>query len=367
MNKGRIGVGLIGTGNIGRTHLTSLTALLDARLINAEIAAICDIDPQSLLQASDLFSVPQTYEDFNDLVADGSVDLVYICAPTSKHIDMVKAATTAGKNIFCEKPLAHSCVQAQDMYAVASDAGIKAGVGLVMRYNQFLIHAKRLIGIHDFGPPKLAHIRDDQHYPIDHGYYSRWRGDKSVAGGGTLIEHSIHDIDIFRWFFGEAKNVFAKIGFYSSREIEDHASLIITHENGAVSTLDSIWHNVDRSSERVIEFFFERGYIGVTLESGKTWLDYQLEDQVPVRVHAETANLSLLEELGVHAKNIGSAAYDALTAVGMERYSALSYSLLNSIRNDEQPSPNFLDAIEAHRIVDAAYASSNRKRIIDLL
>ncbi|NHJ13276.1 MAG: gfo/Idh/MocA family oxidoreductase [Candidatus Thorarchaeota archaeon] len=367
MSKGRIGVGLIGTGNIGRAHLTGLTALMDTKLINAEIAAICDTDSESLQQTSELFNVPRTYEDFNNLVADKSVDLVYICTPTIQHIDMVKAAANLEKNIFCEKPLAHSCVQARDMYAATSDAGVKAGVGLVMRYNQFLIHAKRLLKNNDFGPPKLAHIRDDQHYPIDHGYYSQWRGDRSIAGGGTLIEHSIHDIDIFRWFFGEVSSVFAKVGFYSGREIEDLASLIITHENGAVSTLDSIWHEVDRPSERVIEFFFEKGYIGITLESGKTWLDYQLGDEVPVRIHAETANLSLLEELGVHAKNLDPDALDALTAVGMERYSALSYSLINSIRNDEQPSPSFLDAIAAHRVVDAAYASSNKSRVIDLL
>ncbi len=367
MSKGRIGVGLIGTGNIGRTHLVGLSALSESKLVNAEISALCDSDSESVTSAAELFNVETTYEDFNDLVADESVDLVYICTPTSRHTDMVKAAARAGKHIFCEKPLAHSSVQAIDMYAVTADAGVRAGVGLVMRYNQFLLHAKKLVETHDFGQPKLAHIRDDQHYPIDYGFYSQWRGDNSIAGGGTLIEHSIHDIDIFRWFFGDVESVFAKVSFYSGREVEDHASLILTHTDGTVSTLDSIWHEVDRQSERVIEFFFEKGFISVTLESGKTWLDYQVKGEGPVRIHAENANLTLLENLGVYAKNIDPSAYDALTSVGTERYAAMSYSLINSIKAGRDPSPNFLDGIAAHKIVDAAYASSNDNRTIDLL
>jgi myo-inositol 2-dehydrogenase/D-chiro-inositol 1-dehydrogenase len=360
-------VGLIGTGTIGRTHLIGLSALFDSKLVNAEVSALCDINAESLKGAAELFQVERTYEDFNDLISDESVDLVYICTPTSKHTDMVKAAAKAGKDIFCEKPLAHSCVQARDMYAVTVDSGVKAGVGLVMRFNQFLLHAKKLIETHDFGQPKLAHIRDDQHYPIDYGVYSQWRGDCAIAGGGTLIEHSIHDIDIFRWFFGDVESVFAKVGFYSGREVEDHASLIITHKDGTISTLDSIWHEVDRPSERVIEFFFEKGFLSVTLESGKTWLDYQLKGEGPVRIHAENANLTLLENLGVHAKNIDPSAYDALTTVGTERYAAMSYSLINSIKTGKDPSPSFLDGIAAHQIVDAAYASSNDNRTIDLL
>ena len=195
-------MGLIGTGNIGRAHLTGLSALLETKLVSAELAAICDTDSESLKQTSDLFNIGTTYEDFNKLINDESVSLVYICTPTNKHIDMVKSAANARKDIFCEKPLAHSSVQARDMYAVASDAGVKTGVGLVLRYNQFLIHAKRLIAANDFGPPKLAHIRDDQHYPIDHGYYSQWRGDKSLdgasAGAGVEGFHVDHTALEFR-------------------------------------------------------------------------------------------------------------------------------------------------------------------------
>ncbi|MHA1577071.1 MAG: Gfo/Idh/MocA family protein [Candidatus Thorarchaeota archaeon] len=366
-NKQRIRLGLIGTGTIGMTHLTGISALLEAELIDADIVALCDIDSEALSNAASLFDVKTTYENYVDLIDDENVDVIYICTPTNKHCDMVKAAAKAKKQIFCEKPLAHSWAQAQDLVAVTKSKEVVAGVGLVLRYDQFLLFARNLIAENDFGKPMLAHIRDDQRFPIDYVYYSKWRGDKSIAGGGTLLEHSIHDVDILRWFFGEVESVHAKVNFFAGREVEDHASLILTHQNGTVSTLDSIWHWVERNNERRIEFFFEKGYIGIRLESGKRYLEYHLQGKGPVRIWDETANDALLETLGLHTRNLQSNALEAITAVGSERYAALNYAFLSAIKSGQTPSPNFLDAVAAHRIVDAAYESSNKNETITLL
>jgi predicted dehydrogenase len=302
------------------------------------------------------------YENYHDLIKDDNVDVIYICTPTNLHSDMVKAASEAGKHIMCEKPLAHSCPQARDLVAVTRSSEVNTSVGLVLRYDPFLLHAKKLIGEHDFGQPMLAHIRDDQHFPIGYIYKSKWRSDQSISGGGTLIEHSIHDIDILIWLFGEIESVYAKTRKFAGKEVEDQASLIMTHRNGMVSTLDSIWHWVERPSERRIEFFFEKGHIHIRLESDERYLTYQLQGQSPVKVNVEVANSTLLATLGLHTHNIAPEAYDVLTSVGSERYTAMSYSFLNSIQKKESPSPSFMDAVQAHRIVDAAYVSANEDR-----
>ncbi|MDF1539189.1 MAG: Gfo/Idh/MocA family oxidoreductase [Candidatus Thorarchaeota archaeon] len=367
INGQQIRVGLIGTGNIGKIHLSGIAALKEAGLLNVEIVALCDIDHEVLQSAGDLFEVKKLYEDFKDLVNDDDVDVVYVCTPTNKHMDMVQAAARAKKQIFCEKPLAHSCPQARTLQAVTQDQGVNATVGLVLRFDQFLLYAKKLLQENDFGKPMLAHIRDDQRFPVDYSYYSKWRGEKALAGGGTLIEHSIHDIDILRWFFGEVETVFAKVSNFYGREVEDHASLIITHVDGKVSTLDSIWHWIDRPNERAIEFFFEKGYIGIRLESGKRYLEYHLKDQDPVRIWQENADIALIENLGLHSRNMSPEAVETITSVGTERYAALSYSFLSSIQTGQPLSPNFVDAVAAHRIVDAAYESANKDRQVDLL
>lgn len=368
MSKGHtLRVGLIGTGNIGKTHLIGLASLKEAGLLDVTITALCDTDRPTLEATAGLFEVKNSYEDYNDLVQDENVDVVYICTPTSKHLDMVKAAAKAKKQVFCEKPLALSCPQAREMWAVTKDSSVCAGVGLVLRYDQFLLHARNVIAENDFGRPMLAHIRDDQRFPVDYIYYSKWRGEKSQAGGGTLIEHSIHDVDVLRWFYGDVQDVYARINYFSSQEVEDQASLVITHKNGAVSTLDSVWHYVDRPNERQMEFFFEKGYIGIRLESGKRYLEYQIEDQPPIRILQESADAALLAHLGLDAGNISHEAKEAITSVGPERYAALSYAFLTAIRNGKVICPDFSDAVAAHQIIDAAYESASGETAISLL
>ncbi|MCF2136017.1 MAG: Gfo/Idh/MocA family oxidoreductase [Candidatus Thorarchaeota archaeon] len=366
-SENRTGLGLIGTGNIGRTHLIGISSLIAAGLVDVDLVALCDTDKQSLKSAAELFEVPTTYTDYANLITDDNVDIVYVCTPTNRHPDIVKAAARAGKSVFCEKPLAHSCPQARDMLAVTQDAGVHAGVDLVLRYDQYLLYARELLKQHDFGNPMLVHIRDDQRFPVDYIYYSRWRGDKSIAGGGTLIEHSIHDVDLLVWLLGKVSDVYARVGFYAGREVEDMASLSLHHKNGAISTIDSIWHWVERPNERYIELFYEKGYIGIRLESGQRFLEYQLQDSPPIKVSAEKANHALLRQLGLDGTGLSADALEALTAVGTERYAALSYAFLNAIKHNQQPTPSFLDAITAHNIVDAAYESANLGRPVDIL
>ncbi len=366
-NKQRIGLGIIGTGQAGTNHLKGIVALRSAGLIDADIVALCDIDSSVLKDVAKEFDVKSTYENYVDLIKNERVDVVYICTPTNKHQDMIKEAASAKKHILCEKPLANSCPQAQDMMAVTKSAEVYTSVGLVLRYDPFLLFAKKLISDHDLGSPMLAHIRDDQLFPEDHVHYSKWRGDTSVISGGTLIEHSIHNIDALRWFFGEVESVYAQINSFSGREVEDHASLIMTHKNGMVSTLDSIWHLVERPNERLIEFFFEKGYIGIRLESGKKYLEYHLQGEGPVRIWGETAIIALFEELGLDSKDVSQETLDALVSSGLERYAALSYSFLRTIRSDQKSSPDFMDAVAAHRIVDAAYESSEKDSAVTIL
>jgi UDP-N-acetyl-2-amino-2-deoxyglucuronate dehydrogenase len=362
----RINVGLVGVGNIGNIHLVSLAALKDSQLLDLDITALCDIDEAALDRAANLYDVPKTYVDYENLAYDDDVDVVYVCTPTNRHIDIVKAVAEQEKHVFCEKPLAHSAPQAQDLMGYVNGHNIRTGVGLVLRYDQLLLYTKQLIKDQNLGKPMLAHIRDDQRFPIDYIYYSQWRGDKSIAGGGTLIEHSIHDLDLLLWLLGDVQDVFGRVNFFSEREVEDQASVTLTHTNGAVSTLDSLWHWVDRPNERFIELFFQEGYIAIHLGSGERFLKYHVKDEGPARVSVEEANSVLLDELGLKSEELNNDQIQAITAVGPERYSALSYAFLKSVQENGDADPSFIDAIKAHRLVDAAYKSADSDRLIAL-
>jgi predicted dehydrogenase len=366
-NEPGLRLGLIGIGKAGRTHLAALKSLKDAGLLNIEINAVSDIDKKKLKKAAKEFNVPAVYEDHVGLINDENVDIVYICTPTSKHTDMVKEVARANKAVYCEKPLAHSCPQVRELNAVAIDSSIPTSAGLMLRYDPFLLYAKRLVEKHDFGKPLLAHIRDDQQFPLDHEDYAQWRGDAAVPGGGILLHQSIQDIDVLLWFFGEIVNVYAQVGFHGDRGFEDQASLIMQHKDGTTSTLDSLWHWLDRPEERKVEFFFEKGFIGITLESGNTYLDYHLRGEEQVRVHSENAKEVLLENLNLSSNNLALDIHKPLSDSGINKHLALNYSFLKAIQSGDTPSPNFLEAVSAHQIVDAAYESANKKTPIDIL
>jgi UDP-N-acetyl-2-amino-2-deoxyglucuronate dehydrogenase len=360
-DKAELRLGLIGIGKSGRMHLNALKSLKDAGLLNIKINAICDIDQRKMKKIAKEFNVATQYEDHLSLINDENVDIVYVCAPTSKHIDIVKEAAHANKAVFCDKPIAHSCPQVRDLNAVALDSSIPTSAGLMLRYDPFLLYAKHLIKTHDFGKPLLAHIRDDQQFPLDQEDYVQWRGDTSVCGGGILLHQGLQDIDVLYWFLGDVVNVYAQVGFHDNRGIEDQTSLIMQHKNGATSTLDSIWHRVERPDERRIEFFFEEGLIGITLESGNSYLDYHLQGEGPIRVHSENAEKTLLEYLDLSSNNL------VLSKSEITTHLALSYSFLSAIQSGKTPSPNFQEAVSAHKIVDAAYESANKQIPIDIL
>ncbi|MES4792074.1 MAG: hypothetical protein C4321_02985, partial [Chloroflexota bacterium] len=113
------------------------------------------------------------------------------------------------------------------------------------------------------GPLLTAHLRDDQFFPVRGHYGSTWRGSFKHAGGGTLIEHSIHDVDVFRWLFGDiaAVRCHTREATPGHPGVEDVALVTFQHVGGHQTTLTSVWHGLDdRPSTRFLEVFFEGGY-----------------------------------------------------------------------------------------------------------
>src|SRR5581483_2883895 len=96
-----------------------------------------------------------------------------------------------------------------------------------------------------YGAPLAAVFRDDQYFPIQGMYGSTWRADVTKAGGGTLIEHSIHDVDVLTALLGEPVTVAARTACrFRHAGIEDVADLTIEYESGAIASLVSVWHQV---------------------------------------------------------------------------------------------------------------------------
>ena len=231
-----IRIGFYGAGFISRYH----QLLLSQCPIEHAIVAVHDVDEERAAAFAEQTGASVTDEDaLLDLV-----DVVYVTTWTAEHPRLVAKAAERGLAVFCEKPLAFDTATAETMVAGVERAGVTNQVGLVLRFVPAFRWAKRLVDDPRAGRTMAVVFRDDQFIPIQGHYGSTWRGDRNLAGSGTLLEHSIHDVDMLRFLVGEVGSISAHTtNFHGHDGIEDVATATLRFESGALGTLASIWHD----------------------------------------------------------------------------------------------------------------------------
>ncbi len=330
-------IGFIGAGFIARYHAMQLRLAAEPNRISMVFDA--DVGRARQFCADERGTVAA---DANEVIDQS--DAVFVCTWTAAHLDAVRQVVAAGRPVFCEKPLSTELVSATEVVRLVQDSGVVNMVGLVLRSSPALIAVRELI--EDPGSGRVMNVvfRDDQYLPTQGMYASTWRGDVELAGSGTLLEHSIHDVDILEWLLGPVASVAAQQShFHQLDGIEDSVSALVRFRSGATGTLSTIWHDVlSRPSQRRIEIFCEHALI--TLEGDMFG---------PVRRQRTDDELVLegddlvgwLSDRGVA---LVSAEQEFLTQV-------------RRVTQGEQPSrcrPDVLDALRAHELVDAIYSSA---------
>jgi myo-inositol 2-dehydrogenase/D-chiro-inositol 1-dehydrogenase len=139
--------GLIGAGWIGTFHAETLAA----RLPTARLAAVAD----PVVSVAERFSVPRSYQDPLELIADPSVEAVAICSPAATHADLVVAAAQAGKHVFCEKPMALTLHDADRAIDAARTAGVALQVGFNRRFATDFARMQAGVADGAIGTPQL--------------------------------------------------------------------------------------------------------------------------------------------------------------------------------------------------------------------
>ncbi len=344
-------VGLIGAGLIGRFHSRGIHGVIKLGLADADYVAVCDREIERAQSFASVANLELTTTDPDELISSPEVNTVYVCAPTAEHKELILKAAAAGKHVFCEKPLAKTSADAQEMYASVRDAGVRHQVGLILRHSPIFTVLKELISDPALGKLMTVVFRDDQFFPIQGHYASEWRKDVTVSGGGTLIEHSIHDLDLLTWLCGDMESVQAQTRNFAGHEgIEDLASVMLRFANGATGQLTSVWHDVSgRASGRLLELFFERGYFTVDQDFFGSITYETNASQGRAEVSEGAVNDRYLEIVGLDKDVFG----EALT-----KYSLADYFFLQALVEERDAYPGFDIALRAHELVDAVYRSA---------
>ena len=330
-------VGFLGAGLIATYHSKSLRrsgAEAECNVVRAGVHDP-DIERATAFAAASGHTVCATEDEVLD-----TCDAVYICTWTSEHPRLLTKAVDRGLAVFCEKPLAISTDLAEQMANRAMAAGVTNQVGLILRRSPAYLWARHLITDPTAGRVMTVVFRDDQFIPVQGHYASTWRGNKDLAGAGTMLEHSIHDVDMLRFLVGDITRVSAATAnFHGIDGIEDVANATIVFRDGATGTLTSVWHdNLARPSLRRVEVFCERRHIVI---EGDDWFG---------PVHWTDADGTTGTLGGDALKEVT----DPMQAGSMNP----DGDFVRAARLGAPAYPDLTIALAAHRVVDAIYRSA---------
>jgi predicted dehydrogenase len=325
-------VGFLGAGLIANAHANGVISAPG----EIEVSAVYDPDTDRARDFAARFRTVVA-PDAESVVA--ASDAVYVCTWTSEHLHLVELVVGAGRAVFCEKPLATTLADAAELTTAVQRAGVVNQVGLVLRHSPAFALMRRLVRDSSAGQVVSVVFRDDQYIPTQGMYHSTWRGDVTKAGAGTLLEHSIHDIDLIEHTLGRIVEVNARsVNYHRLKGIEDVMTVGLALEDGGAGSLVSVWHdNLARPSQRRVEVFCERRF--VSLEND--WLG-------PVRWQDTNGDGGVFEGTDLYA-----AAADVLPANPHP-----DHGFVAAVANATPAYPDVAIALRAHVVADAVYRSA---------
>lgn len=186
-----IRIGIIGTGMISREHVANY-----AKLPNAKVVALCDLNEQSLAKASQEFGVADTYTDYHALLRRDDIDAVDVCLHAGLHAYVTIDALRAGKHVYCEKPLAGTYRDGEAMLKAAEESGKKLHVQLRFLYRNDMRIAKQIVASGVLGD--IYHLRTFELRRRGRPYVDMFGSPafvkKSTAAGGAMMDIGIYNL-----------------------------------------------------------------------------------------------------------------------------------------------------------------------------
>jgi predicted dehydrogenase len=276
-----IGVGLIGTGYMGKAHALAWNAVKPVfgdgprpRLVH-----LAEVEAGLAQQRAEAFGFEKATADWRLLIADPEVEVVSVTTPNAFHAEMAIAALEAGKHVWCEKPMAVGFGEAQRMAAAATAARSKGRVtalGYNYIQNPAIRHIRKLLEEGAIGAVNHVRFEMDEDFMADPQAPFGWKSEAS-SGYGALDDFGVHPLSLIQYLFGGVARVIANLGIpYADRPLReggrrvvetwDVASVLFELESGAsgMMALDrSAW---GRKGRIAMQVFGSKGTIAYDQE-----------------------------------------------------------------------------------------------------
>jgi predicted dehydrogenase len=234
----RIGVGIIGSGAIAeRAHIPSYLRTPECRLI-----AIADNHLERAKDVAHRYGVPDSYSNHEDLLSSADINAVSVCTPPSTHCEIVLEACRKGKHVLCEKPLALSLREADEMINAAKKAGVILSVGHQLRFMPNVLRSRELLKKKAIGRVLTCYGQWGAGsvffgWTTASDYYL-----KPESGIDAILNYGTHVLDLFNFLFGDPLRVcgFMGQGQIKGVTLSDRAAAVIEYEN-VLAVLDTFY------------------------------------------------------------------------------------------------------------------------------
>ena len=364
-----IGIGLIGTGFMGKAHATAYRAapVIFPDCPRTVLQMVSDINGHAAEATAAQFGFQRWSTDWNNLLDDPAIDVISITTPNVMHREMALAAIKAGKHVHCEKPLAPNAADAMVIMEAAEKAGCVTQAGFNYIKNPLLKLAREMVEAGELGDITGFRGIHAEDFMADADIPYSWRVDPA-GGGGAVADLGSHIIGMARFLLGPIMAVNAEletivktrpvaVGTTERRPVlvDDIARLTLRFARGCGGSIEANWVASGRKMQLGFELSGSKGSLVFTQERLNEMLHYRTggtaRDAGFVRIESGPAHFpyGLFCVAGGH--QLG---FNDLKTIEMAEF-------LTAINGGKRQGPDFREAWEIQKVIDTAIASSASK------
>ena len=338
-----IRVAIVGAGFAADLHAQALTATGRAR-----VCGVTSARAESRADFARRWSCTG-YVSIAEMLDRETPDAVTLAMPNAHHLAATREAAARGIHVICEKPLARTLAEAEEMVSLCEDAGVHL---LYAEQLCFAPRYRRVKELIDAGA--LGRIIQINHWERHNGPHARWFYDPALSGGGVTLDMGCHGIELMRWLLNKpaVSTVSAHIGTYlhTDEVVDDHSVVTLTFADGTRGIADSSWAAPGGIDER-LEVLGTGGVLKADLARGQSMLVYS------------ESTTSFATEKADHTQGWSWVSHDDAWTWG---WRGEFEHFVDVLAGTTSPQETGRDGVEVLRLVSAAYASAAEGALITM-
>lgn len=371
-------IGIIGFGFMGKTHTygyKTIPLYYSNLPFKIRLVGICDAVPEVAERAKETLGFEFATSNPDDIFNNKDIDIIDVCTPNIYHKDAVLKALAAGKNVYCDKPLATSFEETKEIIDALDKYDLTTQMALQYRFFPATMRAKELIEEGKIG--KIMSFRScylhsgsvDPKKPIG------WKQDKKFGGGGVLFDLGSHILDVMYYLLGEYASVFAKTEvIYKQRpdktgnmvdiEADDIAFLMLRMKNGGIGTIEASKVATGVNDELRFEIHGDKGAMRFNLMD-PNWLEFY-DNTLPEESLGGTKGYTKIECVQRFKKPGGDFPSSKFSIGWIRSHVHSLYNFVSCVYEKKQASPSFKEGAYIQYVMEKAYEADRDSKWVDL-